>query len=93
MRAKLLEGKGDYEGADPEDADEYKAENVFWVPKEARWPQLQAAGWDHSPRMASPNSELSPMAGFILLGAKVNVKNRSTPIPDKRKIEQLRNRV
>ena len=43
MRARLLEGKGDYEGADPEDADEYKAENVFWVPKEARWLQLQAA--------------------------------------------------
>ena len=43
MRTKLLEGKGDYDGADPEDADEYKAENVFWVPKEARWSQLQAA--------------------------------------------------
>jgi type I restriction enzyme M protein len=28
-------------GADPEDADEYKAENVFWVPKEARWDFLQ----------------------------------------------------
>ena len=25
------------EGADPEDRDEYKAENVFFVPKEARW--------------------------------------------------------
>ena len=24
-------------GADPEDPDEYRAENVFWVPKEARW--------------------------------------------------------
>jgi hypothetical protein len=23
--------------ADPEDRDEYTAENVFWVPKEARW--------------------------------------------------------
>jgi type I restriction enzyme M protein len=43
MRARLLEGKDDYEGADPEDADEYKAENVFWVPREARWSQLQAA--------------------------------------------------
>lgn len=62
-RAKLLAGEGDYEGADPEDADEpsgarqtatgspqgergganqYKAENVFWVPVEARWPHLQA---------------------------------------------------
>lgn len=25
-----------------EDRDEYTAENVFWVPKEARWPHLQA---------------------------------------------------
>ena len=28
-------------GADPEDADEYRAENVFWVPREARWAFLQ----------------------------------------------------
>ena len=42
-RAKLLEGKGDYAGANPEDQDEYKAENVFWVPKEARWAHLQAS--------------------------------------------------
>ena len=34
-----LEGEG---GADPEDRDEYLAENVFWVPKEARWSVLQA---------------------------------------------------
>lgn len=27
-------------GADPEDIDEYKAENVFFVPKEARWSHL-----------------------------------------------------
>lgn len=30
------------DGADPEDPDEYLAENVFWVPKEARWGYLQA---------------------------------------------------
>ncbi|MBN1460679.1 MAG: SAM-dependent DNA methyltransferase [Armatimonadetes bacterium] len=29
-------------GADPEDPDEYRSENVFWVPKEARWAHLQA---------------------------------------------------
>jgi type I restriction enzyme M protein len=29
------------EGADPEDADEYRAANVFWVPKEARWAHIQ----------------------------------------------------
>jgi len=40
--AKLIDGKGEYEGANPEDKDEYLAANVFWVPKEARWPQLQA---------------------------------------------------
>ena len=28
--------------ADPEDRDEYTAENVFWVPKPARWSHLQA---------------------------------------------------
>ena len=39
-RAQLL-AEAD-QGADPEDPDEYRAENVFWVPKEARWAQLQA---------------------------------------------------
>src|SRR3954464_6179246 len=29
--------------SDAEDRDEYLAENVFWVPKDARWPKLQAA--------------------------------------------------
>ena len=42
MRAKLIEGKGHYAGADPEQKDEYLAENVFWVPKEARWSFLQS---------------------------------------------------
>jgi type I restriction enzyme M protein len=28
-------------GADPEDPDEYRAVNTFWVPKEARWSHLQ----------------------------------------------------
>jgi len=34
---KLKKGEGDYAGADPEDKDEYKAENVFFVPPSARW--------------------------------------------------------
>ena len=42
MYATLLAGDGAYEGADPEDKDEYKAENVFFVPQDARWTQLQA---------------------------------------------------
>jgi len=31
------------EGADPEDPDEYRASNIFWVPKEARWQHLKAS--------------------------------------------------
>ncbi|MEW6301558.1 MAG: class I SAM-dependent DNA methyltransferase [Thermodesulfobacteriota bacterium] len=30
------------EGADPEDPDEYRAVNIFWVPPEARWVYLKA---------------------------------------------------
>ena len=30
------------QGADPEDPDEYRAVNIFWVPKEARWSYLLA---------------------------------------------------
>lgn len=38
---KLQAGEDEYEGADPEDADEYLAENVFFVPEMARWQHLQ----------------------------------------------------
>ncbi|HOR97162.1 MAG TPA: type I restriction-modification system subunit M N-terminal domain-containing protein, partial [Kiritimatiellia bacterium] len=43
MRQKLTEGKGEYKGANPEDPDEYRAENVFWVPPAARWSYLQGS--------------------------------------------------
>ena len=39
---KLEAGAGEYAGADPEDKDEYKAENIFFVPPEARWSFLQS---------------------------------------------------
>lgn len=34
--------KDEANGADPEDPDEYKAKNIFWVPQEARWAVLQS---------------------------------------------------
>ena len=37
MYAKLQVGEGEYAGADPEDKDEYKGENIFFVPQQARW--------------------------------------------------------
>jgi type I restriction enzyme M protein len=40
QHAKLVAEKD--QGADPEDPDEYRAFNIFWVPKEARWDFLQA---------------------------------------------------
>ena len=40
--AKLSAGEGEYSGADPEDKDEYSAENVFFVPQDARWSYLQS---------------------------------------------------
>ena len=38
--AKLIAQKA--QGADPEDPDEYRAHNIFWVPPEARWPHFKA---------------------------------------------------
>ncbi len=38
---KLKKGEGEYANADPEDIDEYKAENVFYVPEKARWQYLK----------------------------------------------------
>ena len=40
MRVRL-EGER-AQGADPEDPDEYRAENIFWVPVKARWTHLKA---------------------------------------------------
>ena len=40
-RHVLLESERE-QGADPEDPDEYRAKNIFWVPPEARWTHLKA---------------------------------------------------
>jgi type I restriction enzyme M protein len=42
LHAKLQRGEGECHGADPEDRDEYKAENVFFVPEISRWSYLQS---------------------------------------------------
>lgn len=44
------EDSGQDEYADQEDKDEYLAENIFWVPKEARWSYInekfkEAGNW------------------------------------------------
>ena len=42
LYSNLQKGKGEYEGADPENKDEYTAEKVFFVPPAARWSHIQA---------------------------------------------------
>src|SRR5438874_2849201 len=59
--AKLVAGAGDYAGANPEDPDEYKAENIFWVPPAARWTYLQ-------------NSAKQPTIGKIIDDAMVAIE-------------------
>lgn len=65
MRAKLSSGKGDYKGSDPEDQDEYRAENVFWVPQEARWSHLQ-------------NKAKQPEIGKLLDSAMIAIERDNT---------------
>src|SRR5881392_4099887 len=59
--AKLVAGAGDYAGANPEDPDEYRAENIFWVPPAARWTYLQ-------------NSAKQPTIGKIVDDAMVAIE-------------------
>jgi type I restriction enzyme M protein len=63
--AKLLAASGDYAGANAEDPDEYKAENVFWVPPTARWTYLQ-------------NSAKQPTIGKIVDDAMVAIERDNT---------------
>src|SRR5213596_746960 len=59
--AKLVASEGDYAGANPEDPDEYRAENIFWVPPAARWTYLQ-------------NSAKQPTIGKIVDDAMVAIE-------------------
>jgi len=59
LHAKL----GEEDGADPEDPDEYLAENVFWVPQEARWAFLQANA--KRPEIQLPDGKKVDVGGLI----------------------------
>ncbi|MDP2903148.1 MAG: type I restriction-modification system subunit M N-terminal domain-containing protein [Methylovulum sp.] len=62
--AKLVQGEGDYAGADPEDRDEYQAENIFFVPQEARW------SFSYKRTLNSPTSARWLMRQWMLLNMK-----------------------
>ncbi len=57
------------EGADPESPDEYRAEGVFWVPPEARWPHLQ-------------KQARQPTIGLLVDGAMTAVERDNPALKD-----------
>lgn len=75
-------------GADPEDRDEYLAENVFWVPKTARWDNVRSnarsanIGKIIDEAMASIEKENVSLKGVL-------PKDYSRPALDKQKLGDL----
>ncbi|MCL5734246.1 MAG: type I restriction-modification system subunit M [Actinobacteria bacterium] len=80
------------DGADPEDPDEYRAENVFWVPKEARWSHLKSKapqptiGTIVDDAMSAIERENSSLKGVL-------PKDYGRPGLDKQRLGQLINLV
>ena len=68
---KLKSGQKDYVGADPEDPDEYHAENVFFVPQPARWQyiysraKLPSIGMDLDTAMESIEKDNPTLKGIL----------------------------
>ena len=77
-----------HEGADPEDPDEYRAENIFWVPPEARWSHLKAqakqpvVGWLVDKAMAAIERDNSVLKDVL-------PKDYARPALDKQRLGQL----
>jgi len=76
------------QGADPEDPDEYRAINIFWVPPEARWPFLKAharqpeIGQLVDEAMAAIERDNPALKGVL-------PKDYARPALDKRRLGQL----
>lgn len=75
-------------GADPEDPDEYRAINIFWVPKEARWSHLKANAKQPSIGKAIDDAMLSIERDNLSLKG-VLPKDYAHPRLDKQRLGQL----
>lgn len=71
---KLAKGEGEYEGADPEDPNEYIAEKVFFVPLIARWERISDNAKKAEILLSSPP---------LILGKNQRFLNLSTVSPDR----------
>jgi type I restriction enzyme M protein len=76
------------QGADPEDPDEYRALNVFWVPPEARWAQIQAQARQSSIGQAVDTAMSAIERDNIALKG-VLPKDYARPALDKQRLGQL----
>ncbi len=83
-----LAARQDTDYTDPEDRDEYAAENIFWVPKEARWDKLQAGAKQPTigklidDAMVAIEKENPSLKGVL-------PKNYSRPALDKHRLGEL----
>ncbi len=80
------------EGAEPEDPDEYRAGNIFWVPSEARWSHLKAQarqptiGQVVDDAMAGIERDNPALKGVL-------PKDYARPALDKQRLGQLIDRI
>ena len=80
---KLKSDKGEYKGADPEDKDEYIAENVFFVPEKSRWSYLKSRaklpgiGKDIDTAMEALEKENAPLKDVL---PKVYARGNLDPV-------------
>ncbi len=83
-----LAARKDTDYTDPEDRDEYSAENIFWVPKDARWDKLQSAAKQPTigklvdDAMVAIEKENPSLKGVLS-------KNYSRPALDKHRLGEL----
>ena len=76
------------EGADPEDPDEYIAQNIFWVPPEARWPKLQSQA--HQPTIGrAVDDAMTAIERDNLALKDVLPKDYARPALDKTRLGQV----
>ena len=68
------------QGADPEDPDEYRALNIFWVPPEARWAHLKTQARS-STSSAISGSATRRAARRTCSAGSTNTSSRSSPAP------------
>ena len=76
------------QGADPEDPDEYRAQNIFWSPLEARWPQLKAQARQATIGQAVDNAMIGIEQDNPVL-KDVLPKDYARPSLDKQRLGQI----